>query len=69
MITNLYGNSLVPCIGDFFEFQMNENNSQGKHTIVVPAPIPEHCGLIPMDGKAMVSTSGLKWNLTNQPLR
>jgi len=22
-----------------------------------------------MDGKAMVSTSGLKWNLTNQPLR
>jgi len=41
----------------------------GKHTIVVPAPSPEHCGLIPMDGKAMVSTSGLKWNLTNQPLR
>jgi len=41
----------------------------GKHTIVVPSPSPEHCGLIPMDGKAIVSTSGLNWNLTNQPLR
>jgi len=41
----------------------------GKHAIVVPSPVPEHCGLIPMDGKALVSTSGLKWNLTNQHLR
>ena len=51
------------------EFQITEKISQGKHTIVVPAPFPEYCGLIPLDGKAMVSTSGLKWNLTNQPLR
>jgi len=36
---------------------------------VVPTPSPEHCGLIPMDGKATVSTSGLKWNLNKQPLR
>lgn len=41
----------------------------GKHTIVVPDPAPEYCGLIPLDGKAIVSTSGLKWNLTKQTLR
>jgi len=41
----------------------------GKHTIVVPEPAPEYCGLIPLDGKAIVSTSGLKWNLTKQTLR
>ena len=42
---------------------------EGKHTIVLPSPAPEHCGLIPLDGKALVTTSGLKWNLANQPLR
>jgi len=41
----------------------------GKHTIVVSDPAPEYCGLIPLDGKAIVSTSGLKWNLTKQTLR
>lgn len=41
----------------------------GKHTIVLPSPAPENCGLIPLDGKALVTTSGLKWNLANQPLR
>ena len=28
-----------------------------------------HCGLIPMDGKAKVSTTGLKWNLAGGELR
>jgi len=41
----------------------------GKHTIVVPDPAPAYCGLIPLDGKAIMSTSGLKWNLTKQTLR
>jgi len=41
----------------------------GKHTIVVSDPAPEYCGLIPLDGKAIVSTIGLKWNLTKQTLR
>ena len=54
---------------DYFTCQTHEICSEGKHTIVVPSPSPEHCGLIPMDGKAIVSTSGLNWNLTNQPLR
>jgi len=36
---------------------------------VLPSPAPENCGLIPLDGKALVTTSGLKWNLANQPLR
>merc|ERR1712088_465998 len=41
----------------------------GKHMIVVPEPAPEYCGLIPLDGKAIVYTSGLKWNLIKQTLR
>ena len=28
-----------------------------------------HCGLIPMDGKATVTTAGLKWNLEAGKLR
>lgn len=28
-----------------------------------------HCGLIPLDGQAVVTTSGLKWNLSRDKLR
>jgi len=28
-----------------------------------------HCGLIPMDGTAVISTKGLKWNLENEELK
>lgn len=28
-----------------------------------------HCGLIPMAGPTIVSTSGLKWNVTNEELK
>jgi len=43
----------------------------GDHEIRVEDLVTEdsHCGLIPLDGEAKVTTSGLKWNLDNGSLR
>lgn len=41
----------------------------GKHTIPLPSMRPDHCGIIPLDGEALLTTTGLKWNLTNEMLR
>lgn len=41
----------------------------GSHRMSVPASRPQHCGLIPIDGEATVTTTGLRWNLNSQPLR
>lgn len=44
---------------------------EGKHMIECGDLVGEdsHCGLIPMDGKAVVTTAGLKWNLEAGQLR
>jgi len=43
----------------------------GEHEIRVEDVVTEdsHCGLIPLDGQAEVTTSGLKWNLDKGLLR
>jgi thiamine pyrophosphokinase len=41
----------------------------GRHTVIVPHPAPLHCGLVPLDGRAVVTTTGLTWNLAAQELR
>lgn len=41
----------------------------GSHKIILPVSQPQHCGLIPIDGEATVTTTGLKWNLDSQALR
>ena len=41
----------------------------GQHHLAVPQPAPLHCGLLPIDGPAIVSTKGLQWDLTDQELR
>merc|ERR1712126_480783 len=43
----------------------------GHHSLKISDLVTDnsHCGLIPLDGKAVVSTSGLKWNLQDGTLR
>jgi len=43
----------------------------GQHSLRIIDSVSDksHCGLIPLDGKATVSTSGLKWNLEDGILR
>ena len=43
----------------------------GQHSLKIRDSMSDesHCGLIPLDGKAVVSTSGLKWNLQDGILR
>ena len=40
----------------------------GQHHLAVPQPAPLHCGLLPLDGLAIVTTTGLRWDLTDQEL-
>ena len=43
----------------------------GQHSLKIRESVSNksHCGLIPLDGKAVVSTSGLKWNLQDGILK
>ena len=43
----------------------------GHHEISVSDSVSDHshCGLIPLDGRAVVTTTGLKWNLAQGVLR
>jgi len=43
----------------------------GQHQIKTGKRVSEdsHCGIIPIDGKAVLTTSGLKWNLKQEALR
>ena len=40
----------------------------GQHRLAVPQPAPLHCGLVPLHGPAIVSTTGLQWDITHQQL-
>ena len=44
---------------------------EGQHRIECGGMVGEdsHCGLIPMDGQAIVTTGGLKWNLSRGHLK
>jgi len=43
----------------------------GQHQIMTGKRVSDdsHCGIIPLDGKAILTTSGLKWNLKQEALR
>merc|ERR1712080_582118 len=41
----------------------------GGHCLPLPGVRPQHCGLIPILGDTVVSTTGLQWNLTQGRLR
>jgi len=41
----------------------------GNHKILLDYKTSAHCGLIPLSGEAVVTTTGLKWNLTGDKMK